>query len=297
MSVLAKRGLGRGLASLIPDSALDPTPFPERAANRNALRIVPIAEIRANPEQPRRVFDPIELGSLADSVRLHGVLAPLICRRDDGFYVLIAGERRLRAAALAGLTEVPVIVRDAHDAGAQLELALVENLQRVDLDPVESARGYARLAETYGYTQDEIAARVGKDRSTIANTMRLLKLPDSVLDELRAGRITAGHARAMLPVLDPDALRRLTARIVAEQLSVRHVERIVASLVRADGAPPKPEAPVKRFDYASRALSDALHAKVAIQPRQDGGGRIVIDYGSVDELDRLVRQLRGEPVK
>jgi ParB family chromosome partitioning protein len=206
---LPKRGLGRGLASLIPDSALDPVPFPERTAPRSALRTVPIAEIRANPEQPRRSFEPGELQALADSVRAHGVLAPLICRREDGYYVLIAGERRLRAAALAGLAEVPVIVRDAHDAGVQLELALVENLQRVDLDPIEAARGYARLSDTYGYTQDEIASRVGKDRSTVANAVRLLKLPEGVLDELRAGRISAGHARAMLPISSFSSVPRI----------------------------------------------------------------------------------------
>src|SRR5690606_4277824 len=159
---LMSERLGRGLASLIPDSAFGDE---EELVERPRLRIVPLDEIRPNPEQPREVFDAEDLAGLADSVRRHGILTPLVVRRHEGQYVLIAGERRLRAAGLAGLTDVPVIVREADAPSEQLELALVENLQRTDLDPIEAARGYHRLSDEYGYTQDEVARKVGKDRS------------------------------------------------------------------------------------------------------------------------------------
>ena len=197
MSRNAKKGLGRGLAALIPDSALDGDALQSSGSQH---RIVPLDEIKPNPEQPRTVFATEALGSLASSIKIHGVLQPLVVRRVDGRYVLIAGERRLRAAALAGLSEVPVLVREANDGSEQLELALVENLQRTDLDPVESALGFQRLMRDYAYTQEDVARKVGKDRSTVANGIRLLKLPDFALAALREGKISAGHARALLPV-------------------------------------------------------------------------------------------------
>jgi ParB family chromosome partitioning protein len=169
MSKGVARGLGRGLASLIPDSALEMDELP---AERDALRVVPIDEIKPNPEQPREVFAKSELDDLASSIRTHGILSPLVVRREEGRYIVIAGERRLRAAAMAGLTTVPVIVRVAEDRSTQLELALVENLQRADLDPIEAARGFQRLCDEYDYTQDQVAASVGRDRSTIANILR-----------------------------------------------------------------------------------------------------------------------------
>ena len=178
-----RNGLGRGFASLIPDSALDVDVLENE---RRDLRTVPIDEIDPNPEQPREVFQPEELDSLAASIKNHGVMTPLLVRREEGRYVLIAGERRLRAAGLAGLTEVPVMVRELAEESDPLELALVENLQRADLDPIEAAKGYQRLQQTYGYTQDEVSKRVGKERSTIANALRLLQLPDFVLHALRA---------------------------------------------------------------------------------------------------------------
>lgn len=285
------RGLGRGLASLIPDSALDVDTLP---AERDALRVVPLDEVRPNPEQPREVFAETDLAELAASIRAHGVLSPLVVRRDNGRYVLIAGERRLRAAALAGLTEVPVVVREADTPSQQLELALVENLQRTDLDPIESARGFQRLIDEYGYTQDQVAKAVGKDRSTVANLIRLLRLPDFVLAALRDGRISAGHARALLALTDTEDLRHLLARIVGQGLSVRAVERIVSDLVRV---PPVVAAErrsrERTMDYAVKLLEDALHTSVDIKPRKRGGGRIVIDYADGEDLERLISQLRG----
>ena len=225
-----RNGLGRGLASLIPDSALDVDVLEN---DRRELRTVPIDEIDANPEQPREVFNPTELDALAASIKNHGVMSPLWVRREEGRYILIAGERRLRAAGLAGLSEVPVLVRDLTDASDSLELALVENLQRSDLDPIESAKGYQRLQEVYGYTQEEVAQKVGKERSTVANALRLLKLPEWVLHTLREGQISAGHARALLPLAgDEPELRRLLGQIIARELSVRRVEQLVGEITR-----------------------------------------------------------------
>ena len=286
---MSKGGLGRGLASLIPDSALDVDNLP---ATRAALRVVPLDEIRPNPEQPREHFDREELEGLAESIRVHGVLSPLVVRRDEGRYVLIAGERRFRAAGLAGLHEVPVVVREADDALAQLELALVENLQRTDLDPVEEGRGYQRLIDDFGHTQAEVAKRVGKNRSTVANAVRLLKLPDYAQQALREGRITTGHARALLPLDDADC-RRLLAKIIAQGLSVRHTERLVNDLTRTTTMRAKKrEERKKTLDYATRLLRDSLRTSVEIKPLKKGGGRIVIDYADAEDLERLIHQLR-----
>ncbi|MEZ4240389.1 MAG: ParB/RepB/Spo0J family partition protein [Myxococcota bacterium] len=290
MSASPRRGLGRGLASLIPDSALDTDALP---AEREALRIVPIDELRPNPEQPREVFDKDALAELASSISAHGVLSPLVVRKQDGRYVVIAGERRLRAAALAGLTEVPVVVRGAEAGQQQLELALVENLQRTDLDPIEAARGFQRLVDEYGYTQDQVASAVGKDRSTVANLIRLLKLPDFVLKAMRDGEITAGHARALLPLDSEESQRHVLAKVLAQSLNVRQTERLVADESRS----PSPIASEQRrrekvLDYAVKLLEESLHTSVAIKPKAKGGGRIVVDYADAEDLERLIGLLR-----
>jgi ParB family chromosome partitioning protein len=287
---VSSKGLGRGLASLIPDSALDVEALP---VARSGARMVPLDEITPNPEQPRERFDAEALEGLATSIRTHGVLSPLVVRRHEGRYVLIAGERRFRAAGLAGLVEVPVVVRDADDGNVQLELALVENLQRTDLDAVEEGRGYQRLVSEYGYTQEEVAQKVGKQRSTVANAMRLLKLPDYALEALRDGRISAGHARALLGLDDDDALRQVLTRIVAEGLSVRATERLVSAARRE---PVRARDRSQRtLDYATKLLRDALRTSVAIKPRKRGGGRIVIDYADAEDLERLIHRLKSEP--
>lgn len=275
--------LGRGLSALIPDDLFADAPAPSGSPTR-----VPLAEIQPNPEQPREHFDHDRLDDLARSLKAHGVLSPLLVRpREGGGYTLIAGERRLRAAGLAGLDEVPVVVReDAEQADVQLELALVENLQREDLDVVEAARGYERLQQAFGYTQEEIAARVGKDRSTVANALRLLKLPERVLVLLRDGRLTGGHAKALLSLPTHAAQIDVAARILDGDLSVRATE----ALVRARKSPvkkAKPDAALKRL---AETLTRGLSTKVSLK----GGrkkGRIVIDYGSPEELERLVELL------
>lgn len=284
------KGLGRGLAALIPDSALDVDALP---ADRSALRTVPLDELRPNPEQPRQAFDAEALEGLAASIRQHGVLTPLVVRRHEGRYVIIAGERRFRAAGLAGLTEVPVIVREAPEAGAQLELALVENLQRTDLDPVEEGRGYQRLMDEFGHTQEEVAQKVGKQRSTVANAVRLLKLPDFALQAVRDGRISAGHARALLGLPDEDTQRRALAMVVARGLNVRQTEKVVSDHTRQPAPVRANEGSARRtLDYAEKLLRDALHTSVEIKPLAKGGGRIVIDYADAEDLERLIAKLR-----
>ena len=285
------RGLGRGFASLIPEGALDVLPQVDGGAR---LRTVPLDEVQPNPEQPREIFDADDLRSLADSIRVHGVLSPLVVRQDAGRYVLIAGERRLRASALAGLTEVPVIVyAGAETASEQLEVALVENLQRADLDPIESARGFERLMVEYGHPQEQIAKRVGKNRATVANAVRLLKLPEFVLHAVRDGRISAGHARTLLPITDVEELRPLLAKVIAQQLSVRATERLVQQLVKVSPVRAvERRARERTMDYATRLLRDALKTSVEIQTRKKGNGRIVIDYADAEDLERLISLLR-----
>ncbi|MBN2798864.1 MAG: ParB/RepB/Spo0J family partition protein [Deltaproteobacteria bacterium] len=282
--------IGRGLTSLFDEDELD-----EDSAVARALRSVPLDEIRPNPEQPRLSFDPRELEALAASIGAHGILSPLVVRRHEGRYVLIAGERRLRAAAIAGLKEVPVLIKEAPDRATQLELALVENLQRSDLDPVEAARGYQRLISEYGYTQDQVAAGIGRNRATVANAVRLLKLPDFVLDTIQAGRITAGHGKALIPVEDHVQLERLLVQIELKELSVRATEALVSALLddskrqRADELKETKEELKPILDVLQRAL----HTQVDIRPRQDGSGRIVIEYASADELERLIDQIQS----
>lgn len=286
-----RRGLGRGLAALIPDSAIGSD---EGFSRRSAYRMVPIDEIRANPEQPREVFTADALEGLATSIRQHGVLSPLLVRKQDGFYVLIAGERRLRASALAGVQEVPVIVREAGDAAMQLELALVENLQREDLDPVEAALGYQRLIEAYELTQAEVAARVGKKRATIANALRLLKLPDEVLAAVRGGLISGGHARTLVPLVDSGHMSQALRKILQDGLSVRATERLVNQLLKPRNVTKLDKAREERtYAYATESLTSALHTSVAIKPRRNGSGRIVIDYADREDLERLIAHLKG----
>lgn len=283
------RGLSRGLASLIPDDALVGEPL-ERASRD--LRQVPIDEVVPNPNQPRTAFAADELAALSRSIQAHGVISPLIVRREEGRYVLIAGERRLRAAALAGLSEVPVLVRDATPPDQQLEIALVENLQRADLDPIEAARGFQRLIDVFALTQEQVAARVGRERATVANAVRLLKLPDFVLEAIRAGQISAGHGRALLPITAVDALRRTLAKVVSQELSVRATEQLAAEWARNKPAPSAAErSRDQRFDYATRLLQDVLHTSVQIQPKRNGSGRIVIDYADAEHLEALIAHL------
>lgn len=291
---MSRNSLGRGLAALIPDTLIDQEPALGAPGATGAE--VPLSEIHPNPEQPRSRFDEERLQELADSLRTHGVLSPLVVRpRSGGGYVLIAGERRLRAAGLAGLDKVPVVVRqDAQDGEVQLELALVENLQREDLDPIEAARGYRRLQADYGYTQEEISSKIGKNRSTVANALRLLRLPEKIQALVQEGRLSTGHAKALLGLDDANDMLSVAVRVLEHDLSVRATER----LVKAKLAGPRPSRKAgtpKAIVRLSEQLSRDLETHVDIRPKaRGGGGRIVIEYYSAEELERLIEQLRAE---
>lgn len=285
MTTPKPRGLGRGLAALLGDESRDAA---FDAPSQDQLLRVPTALITPNPHQPRTEFAPGALDELAESIRMHGVLAPLLVRREGAGFVLLAGERRLRASKLAGLAEVPVFVRgESSDATSQLELSLIENLQREDLDAVEAALGYRQLIQAHGYNQEQVAQRVGKDRATVANALRLLKLPDEGLRALRAGRISAGHARALLG-LDEGPFSVALATVIAKDLSVRATEELVRALRKPapKPAPPSPES--RAFTRMSDTLTRSLGARVALTPRKDGSGKIVIDYHDGSDLERLI---------
>jgi ParB family chromosome partitioning protein len=277
------QGLGRGLAALIP----------QRTPAQPGPVEVPVARVRPNPDQPRRRFDEDELATLVASVRVHGVLQPILVTVTLDGYELMAGERRLRAARAAGLDRIPAIVRQVGDRD-RLELALVENLQREDLDPIEAATAYRRLVDEFGLAQEEIAARVGRARSTVANTLRLLELAVVVQDAVADRRLTEGHARA-LGGLPPDHQARVLDSVLAQGLSVRQTEELVRRLREPRPAPldrttdrPK-DADLERVE---EDLRRSLGTKVSLA-RTRRGGRIVIEYYSDDELGRLYDRLTG----
>jgi ParB family chromosome partitioning protein len=274
--------LGKGLSALIPD-------VPEPPQRTGALEI-DIDQLTPNDLQPRLRIDEPKLEELAQSIKSNGIIQPILVRRDGDGYRIIAGERRWRAAQRAGLRRVPVVVRDVPPGEQVLELALIENLQRENLNPVDEALAFQRLAEDFSMTQDQIAAAVGKDRSSIANTMRLLKLPEEVRGDLAAGALSAGHARALLALSDAAAQRQAAREVISRALSVRETEGLVKRLheARAGTAPRRPDGPTK--DVHTRAAEDrlrfALGTKVRIV-RKRHGGRIEVDFTSEAELNRL----------
>ncbi len=273
--------LGRGLAALIP-SASSPAP-------REGILLMDIERIAPDPRQPRQQFDPASLEELAQSIREQGVLQPVLLRRTDGGMVLIAGERRWRAAQRAGLKQIPAMVKDLSEEAA-FAVALVENLQRQDLTPLEEAEGYRRLIEEYRLTQEELAQKLGRDRSTIANTLRLLKLPIEIREAVANGMLTMGHARALLGLSNEAVMNRLARAVIGEKLSVRQTE----AKVRSELAPPrKTEDAVKdspNVKHLCESLQRSLGCRVTL--RMAGkGGTLELHYGSLDDLDRLVEQL------
>jgi ParB family chromosome partitioning protein len=283
-----KPALGRGLRALIPD-----TP---RA--RAGLAEIPVAQIRPNPHQPRQRFDDVALDELAASIAEHGILQPLlVSEAGEDSYVVVAGERRLRAARRAGLKVVPAVIREHVDEGAQLALALVENLQRRDLTPLEEARAYEQLRLNLGLSQAEIAQRVGVDRSTVANALRLLKLDEDLQVMVESGRLSAGHARALLAVGDPALRRQVAERAADGQLSVREVERVASGQVDGRGAERRSHRRKPALDPNLRAAEDRLTLRlgttVEIRPRRRGG-QIVISCSNGSELMRVFEQLLGE---
>ncbi|MGQ9778384.1 MAG: ParB/RepB/Spo0J family partition protein [Bacillota bacterium] len=281
------RGLGRGLGALIPEL--------EEVESEGRLE-VPIAQIRPNPFQPRRDFDPEKLAELAASIKEHGVLQPILLRRVEGGYQVVAGERRLRAAEQAGLTTIPAVIGEFSDA-TMMQVALVENLQRADLNPLEEAEAYRRLMEEFGLTQEEIAQKVGKSRSAIANTLRLLNLPPAIQEDLRAGRASEGHARAILGLSDEAEQLAAWREVVERGLSVRAAEELVkarAAKKRQDVSRETAKAPRPGsggLDPLLQEIEDRIRAvlgtKVKIRPAGKGG-RIEIEYYSQEELERIL---------
>ncbi|NNH45191.1 ParB/RepB/Spo0J family partition protein [Rhizobium laguerreae] len=286
---VSKRRLGRGLAALIGEMD-QPVPV-EAERTISADRMIPIEFVSRNPRNPRRFFDDTELHDLATSIRQHGIVQPIVVRtmsRDR--YEIIAGERRWRAAQLAGLIEIPVIVRDVDDKTA-LEIAIVENVQRADLNALEEALGYEQLIAEYGYTQNDLGEIIGKSRSHVANSLRLLKLPDPVRDLLAAGSLSAGHARALVSTSDPASLART---IVAKGMSVRDAEKLAQNNIKAQSEPQQPALRRDQKDSDTlaleRTLSDALGLDVAINHKASGG-QIKISYKSLEQLEEVCRLL------
>jgi ParB family chromosome partitioning protein len=281
---LQKSRLGRGLASLIGDPVLAQPKLPPEGEQR----LVPIDQVRAGRLNPRREFNEQDLAELADSIRQKGLVQPLIVRPDrmSGGYEIVAGERRWRAAQMAGLHVIPVIVRDLNDQEV-LELAIIENVQRADLNAIEEAAGYRELIERFGYTQDRLAEVIGKSRSHLANTMRLLKLPESVQALVQSGKLTAGHARALVGREDAEALAE---RIIARDLNVREAEALVQAADREPTRRREKDADTVAFE---KELSDTLGLKVEIKRGSGESGQLVIKYGNFDQLDYIRMRLVG----
>lgn len=293
-------GLGRGLGALIPEAA------EAAGVTRAGALEIPLNQIKPNPYQPRLTFNETELAALAESIRAHGVLQPIVVEEGANGYTLIAGERRLRASKLAGRATIPAVVRSVGDLG-RLELALIENVQRSDLSPIDTALAYRRLADEFGLTQDAIAVIAGKARATVANTMRLLDLSTEVQEEVIAGRLTEGHARALVGL--PEAEQAWLARtFVRDAVTVRGAEAAASTIrdaargkipekkngakgataTRDNDAPPSAE-----IAALQRELESALGTPVKVKPN-GRGGQIVIDYYSNEELERLIDVMKGE---
>jgi ParB family chromosome partitioning protein len=277
--------LGKGLSALIPDA-----PEPRTSAVE-----ADIDRLAPNDFQPRVHVDDARLQELAQSIKANGVIQPIIVRKIGDRFQIIAGERRWRAAKLAGLLRVPVVVRDVAPGQEQslLEVALIENIQREDLNPIEEALAYRRLADEFQLRQEDIAAAVGKDRASVANFVRLLRLPEEVRTEVASGRLSMGHARALLSLPDEADQRRTARDVIARSLSVRETESLVKKIVES-GAPPREAAPPKPADVHTRAAEDRLKLLLGTRVRivrRGARGRIEIDFGSEEELIRIYEQL------
>jgi ParB family transcriptional regulator, chromosome partitioning protein len=279
-----RKALGRGLGALLGTSELDV----------EQLREIDIDRILPNSQQPRKNFDEEALEELANSIRQHGVVQPIVVRSlDDGFFQLIAGERRWRASQRAGLTRLPAVIRQAgeHDT---LEIALIENLQRQDLNPLEEAQAYEKLIVDFGMTQDEVAKRVGKNRATVANMLRLLKLPSEVQQWLRDNKLSTGHAKALLSLSEPDAILDAAKKVIQGNLSVRHAEMLVGRIAKGEAQngdlAVDSEVEDPNVKAAIRALEQVIGTKVAIH-ETGGKGKIEIHFYSFEEMNRLYEGL------
>ena len=284
MAPKKKAGLGKGLDALFIDNSTE----------ENGDKLVNINDIEPNRDQPRKFFDEEALKELADSIAMHGVIQPLLVRPlSDGGYQLIAGERRWRASRMAGLSQVPVVVKEMTDEEA-MELALIENLQREDLNPIEEAEGFRLLMDTYSFTQEQAAEKVGKSRPAIANSLRLLSLPSEVLDMVKQGIISSGHARTLIPLTDEKLIIKLAEEISQKELSVRETERIVKTLLK-----PKSEIVKKKskrdpyYDECEIAIREELGRKAKINVSRGNKGSIEIEFFSKEDLQSILEALAG----
>jgi ParB family chromosome partitioning protein len=289
-----KRALGRGLSALIPQASsgasTGPVPVSGELPAKSLVTRLAIESIVRDQKQPRRLFDEERLKELSESIKTQGVIQPILVRKDGSGYRIIAGERRWRAAQLAGLKEIPALVREVTE-GEAFELALVENLQRMDLNPIEEAEGYKRLVEEFQLTQEQVSQRVGKDRSSVANALRLLGLPDEVKAMVADGTLNMGHARALLGVPRIPEMTELATRVAQQKLSVRETERLVKQKKDAKAETKQTRAQSAQVKSIVEELQRALGTKVRLQDK-GGKGTVEIDFFSYEDLDRLLAIFR-----
>ena len=290
---MAQRGLGKGLDSLIPASVTGSSN--EKKEQKQTETIVKIAKVEPNRDQPRKNFDEDALQELADSIKQFGMLQPILVQNRKDYYEIIAGERRWRAAKIAGLKEIPVIIRNYTNQEI-VEISLIENIQREDLNPIEEALAYKRLLEEFQLKQDEGAERVSKSRTAVTNSMRLLKLCDGVQQMIIDDMLSTGHARALIPIEDQEMQLQLAQRIFDEKLSVREVEKLVKSLLKPEHEKPKKETPPQNIQYIYQDIENKLKEKFSrkveiISKGKNGSGKIEIEFYSNDDLDRLIETL------
>lgn len=292
-----KKGLGRGLNTLIPsvtimDSGLAKEVAEKKEDHSISELMMPIQKLEPNPQQPRNQFDEDGLQELADSIKQYGILQPLLVKKRDHYYEIIAGERRWRAAKLAGMKEVPVIVKDFTEREI-VEIALIENIQRENLSPIEEAMAYKKLMQDFQLKQDEIAAKVSKSRATITNSLRLLKLDHRVQNMLEDEMISTGHARALLGISDGDMQYQIAMKVFDEKLSVRDIEKLVKTM----NQPQKEKEQKDKYSFLYQDLEETmkqvLGSKVHIKNKKDNKGKIEIEYYSRDELERIVDMIKS----
>lgn len=311
---MAKKGLGKGLGAIFGEDVISReeeehkiresarkkgTSDPGNTAQEDGTpgeQTVKVALIEPNQSQPRKKFDQEQMEELAESIKLHGVLQPLLVQKKDGLYEIIAGERRWRAAKLAGLKEVPVVIRQ-YTPQESMEVALIENLQREDLNPIEEAKAYQRLIQEFGLKQEEIAAKVAKNRTTITNAMRLLKLDEGIQNMVIENVISSGHARALLGLEDPEMQLKAAKMIMEDKLSVRETERLVKRLIREAEEKDKPKKQEKNINFIYQNLEERMKTvmgtKVTIHNKDKNKGRIEIEYYSEAELERIVEMIES----
>lgn len=293
---MAKRGLGKGLDSLIPSNVMEQPvnqaeDKKENKKSEDGATVVKITMVEPNREQPRKNFDEDSLQELADSIKQFGLLQPILVQDKKTYYEIVAGERRWRAAKIAGLKEVPVIIRNLSEQEI-VEISLIENIQREDLNPIEEAQAYKRLLTEFNLKQDEVAERVSKSRTAVTNSMRLLKLCDKVQKMIVDGMISTGHARALISIEDPEEQYLIAQKIFDEKLSVREVEKLVKNLHKE----PKQKKPENKtlqaiYNEISERLKQSLSTKVSISAKDNGAGKIEIEFYNHEDLDRLIEQI------